>query len=124
MTELTLPEPARALWLAKRHIIHSLPPEEPGRIIRPHLAGGTTLAARLKHRKSVDIDIVLPGRNSLIDLVQADERDLANRLGGTPKAITDKRVKVSFPTGEIDVSVLQPEPSPSRHGRPESGNAL
>ncbi len=55
MENLTLPEPAASLWAAKRSIVHAIPPEMFGRIIPPHLGGGTILAARWKHRISTDI---------------------------------------------------------------------
>ena len=42
-------------------------PEMFGRSIPPHLGDGTILAARWKHRISTDIDVLLPGRNTLID---------------------------------------------------------
>ena len=52
METLTLPGPAGRLWAAKRDVIHRLPAEPFGRPIRPHLGGGTTLAARWEHRLS------------------------------------------------------------------------
>ena len=57
---LTLPEPARSLWLEKPDIIRNLPGEAGKPPGRAQLCGGTVLAARLKHRLSTD----LPGRSS------------------------------------------------------------
>ncbi len=112
MTEkLRLPEPARSLWTAKRDIVHSLPNEGTGRTVRPHLGGGTTLAARWEHRRSTDIDILVPGRNSLIDLAQDNDENIARRLGGKPEAVSGGRIKIAFDEGKIDLSTLRPSPS-------------
>ena len=111
METLTLPEPARTLWLAKREIVHDLPDEGTGRKVIPHLGGGTTLAARWKHRVSTDIDILLPGRNTLIDLAQDNDENIARRLGGSPVAVGGSRIKVGFAEGEIDLTTLRPMPS-------------
>ena len=104
MEILTLPGPAGELWAAKREVIHSLPAEVFGQPIRPHIGGGTTLAARWKHRLSTDIDILLPGRNTLIDLLQDDERNVVRRLGGEPEAVTDRRAKIAFTRGRSTVA--------------------
>ena len=111
METLTLPEPARSLWKAKRHIVHNLPDEGTGRIVIPHLGGGTTLAARWRHRRSTDIDLLLPGRNTLIDLAQDNDDNIARRLGGEPEAVSGSRIKIAFPEGKIDLSTLRPSPS-------------
>ena len=100
MEKLRLPEPARSLWNAKRDIVHSLPDEGTGRTVRPHLGGGTTLAARWGHRRSTDIDILLPGRNTLIDLAQDNDDNIARRLGGEPEAVSGGRIKIAFSEGE------------------------
>ena len=57
MKKLTLPEPARQLWLATRDILTTL--ESPSKPWIAHLGGGTVIAARLKHRQSTDIDIMI-----------------------------------------------------------------
>ena len=56
--ELRLPEPARTLWTRIRDPLKAAlaSPSEPGPKLR--LGGGTILAARWRHRKSRDIDIV------------------------------------------------------------------
>lgn len=111
MEELTLPEPGASLWRAKREIIHGIAPETPGRIVRPHLGGGTVLAARIGHRRSTDIDILLPGRDSLIDLAQENDENIIRRLGGKPEAVTDRRIKIGLAHGEIDLAIMRPIPS-------------
>ena len=110
MDNLTLPEPAAGLWAEKRSIVHAIPPETFGRSIPPHLGGGTILAARWKHRISTDIDVLLPGRNTLIDLLQDNERNIVNQLGGTPEAVAAGRVKITFQHGFLDISTFRPDP--------------
>lgn len=110
METLTLPEPACQLWAAKREIIHSVPPEMFRGVIRPHLGGGTILAARWRHRLSTDIDVLLPGRNSLIDVLQENDDNIVTRLGGTPEAVGGGRVKVAFEHGRLDLSTFRPDP--------------
>lgn len=111
METLTLPEPARTLWRAARDIIHGVPPEATGRVVRPHLGGGTVLAARLRHRLSTDIDIFLPGRYSLISLAQENETNIIRRLGGTAESVSGARIKVALPNGKVDLSIVRPVPS-------------
>ena len=110
MEILTLPEPAAGLWAAKRSIVHAIPPETFRSNIPPHLGGGTILAARWKHRISTDIDVLLPGRNTLIDLLQDNDRNIVNQLGGTPDAVAGGRVKIAFEHGFLDISTFRPDP--------------
>ena len=125
MENLTLPEPAASLWAAKRGIVHAIPPEMFGRSIPPHLGGGTILAARWKHRISTDIGVLLPGRNTLIDLLQDNDRNIVSQLGGAPDAVAGGRVKIAFEHGFLDISTFRPDP-PYGHavatvdGRPET----
>ena len=88
MENLTLPEPAASLWASKRQIVHAIPPEMFQNTIQPHIGGGTILAARWRHRLSTDIDILLPGRNTLIDLLQENDRNIVKQLGGTSEAVS------------------------------------
>ena len=110
METLTLPEPARQLWAAKREIVHDLPPELFQAAIRPQLGGGTILAARWQHRVSTDIDIVIPGRNTLVELIQDNDDNIVKRLGGTPESMAPARVKIAFAHGKLDLSILKPDP--------------
>ena len=110
MENLTLPEPAASLWASKRHIVHAIPPEMFRSTIQPHIGGGTILAARWRHRLSTDIDVLLPGRNSLIDLLQENDRNIVKQLGGTPEAVSSGRVKIAFEHGRLDLSTFRPDP--------------
>ena len=110
MEILTLPQPAAGLWAAKRSIVHAIPAEMFGRSIPPHLGGGTILAARWKHRISTDIEVLLPGRNTLVDLLQENDRNIVNQLGGAPEAVAAGRVKIAFEHGFLDISTFRPDP--------------
>ena len=72
----------------------------------PYLGGGTILAARSKHRITTDIDVRLPGRNTLIDLLQDNDRNIVNQLGGTPEAVVGGRVKIAFDRGFLHISAF------------------
>lgn len=115
MENLTLPEPAASLWASKRHIVHAIPPETFRSTIQPHIGGGTILAARWRHRLSTDIDVLLPGRNSLIDLLQEDDRNIVKQLGGHPEVVTGGRVKIAFEHGRLDLSTFRPDPPYGQH---------
>ena len=110
MEKLTLPEPAAGPWAARRSIVHAIPPEMFGRSIPSHLGGGRILAARWKHRISTDIDVHLPGRNTLLDVVQHNDRNIVNQLGGTSEAVARGRVKIAFEHGFFDISTFRREP--------------
>ena len=85
MEILTLPQSAAALWASKRRIVHAIPPEMFRSNIPPHLGGGTILAARWKHRISTDIDVLLPGRNTLIDLRRTTTATSSASWGAPPQ---------------------------------------
>lgn len=111
MTKLTLPKPATDLWAPARDIIHEIPtPEEAPHPIRPHIAGGSALAARWHHRSSTDIDIVFPGRESLTDLLENDPHSILQRLGGTPDVVDHRQIVIGFPNGAIDLAAIDPKP--------------
>lgn len=64
---MTLPEPARTLWLAARDALadglRRSEQEEPAYA----LGGGTILAARWRHRRSFDIDVIVPPETQLAE---------------------------------------------------------
>lgn len=113
MKTIILPEPARQLWIQTRDILTNLgSPEHPWRI---HLGGGTILAARLKHRQSTDIDIVVRNTKYLTTLIQKDENNLATRLGGRSLRRNDTQIKVKLEHGIIDLSAAQVRPKNGAH---------
>ena len=80
MKTLTLPGAWAQVWKRTREVLHDIgrtaDRTEP---IEPRIGGGTALAARWKHRASIDIDVLLPGRETLVDLTWDDEMNLAER---------------------------------------------
>ena len=113
---LTLPEPARALW---RRIGDTMQTELRA-VGEPRLGGGTLLAARWKHRTSVDIDLTIEKETAQIDridrLTRANE-NLYHALGRLHAervfAVNKDHVTVTFDISELDITVLRSQP---RHG--------
>ena len=102
MNELTLPEPAADLWIETRDILtHLGPPTNPWNV---HLGGGTVLAARLRHRESTDIDVIVRSVRSLGALARPGRNNLAARLGGTPIRESQGQIKVRMDHGIIDLN--------------------
>ena len=109
---MTLPEPARRLWLAygaiEEHVLAlSRGPHE----IR--LGGGSVLAARWKHRTSYDIDLTLSpeARTTRLTAENNPALDAALRaLGGTPEH-EPPNYRVKFEAGWIDIATLEPTPA-------------
>lgn len=110
---MTLPEPARRLWLLAYDAIE----EHVNALSRgPHeirLGGGTVLAARWKHRTSFDIDLTLSPEAKIARLTAENNPalDAALRaLGGTPEH-EPPNYRVKFETGWIDIATLEPRPA-------------
>lgn len=87
MDELTLPNPARELWLDTRDAVRTaLEQLQPG--IEYRIGGGTILAARWGHRQSFDVDIQVGKSTKLRDLESAAygwlHKEL-ERLGAKPE---------------------------------------
>ena len=61
---LQLPAPAGALWSRIREPLKRALTSR-GAPMELKLGGGTVLAARWRHRRSHDIDVVVPGRTNL-----------------------------------------------------------
>ena len=120
---MTLPEPARTLWNRHHEAIDRIA-RAPGGESRTMLGGGSVLAARWHHRKSTDIDIILPDRDNVADAGEGGPLDLAAATGGKHKDSTRERVIVIVENGKLDVAAIQPQLSglESRtniEGRPE-----
>ena len=86
MDDLTLPNPARKLWLETRDIVRkALEQLQPG--IEYRIGGGTILAAGWKHRGSFDVDLQVPKGTKLDELQGAAYGWLdteLKRLGAKP----------------------------------------
>ena len=114
--QLTLPEPASGLWNRIRATVHALGRRRPDERIEPRIGGGTTLAARWRHRASTDIDITLPGDSSLADLTRDDEHNLARRIGGKPEVENADEIKIKCKDGVLHLARLRPSaPAAEEH---------
>ena len=75
-----LPEPARSLWTRTRPIlVRSLGLVQTSGV-EYALAGGTILAARWSHRKSHDIDVIVPPSTKIHKLADGDTNPLAQEM--------------------------------------------
>ncbi|MDE2907381.1 MAG: hypothetical protein OXQ28_15000 [Acidobacteriota bacterium] len=108
MKKLTLPEPAARLWVETRDVLNKLGPAQAP--WRPYLGGGTIIAARIGHRESTDVDVVIRDTTSLAHLIRNDEMNLAARLDGTPIQETTTQIKVKMPNGIIDLNLAPVRP--------------
>ena len=102
MRVLTLPRPAAELWTATRDTLTNLGhgPER----WSVAMSGGTVLAARIGHRESTDIDLVVINKNALQEQGLLEESDLAGKLGGREVLKNPGQIKIEMPTGMIDLS--------------------
>ena len=84
---MTLPEPARELWLRTRRIISESLEELTGEEQGYRIGGGTILAARWQHRRSEDIDLTVDADIQLGSLTDRSNSSFERRMeeiGGKP----------------------------------------
>ena len=84
---MTLPEPARELWLRTRRIIGESLEELTGEEQGYRIGGGTILAARWQHRRSEDIDLTVDADIQLGSLTDRSNSSFERRMeetGGKP----------------------------------------
>ena len=114
MERLTLPLPARGVWLRVRSLLgpalERLGPEAgPWKI-----GGGTVLAARWSHRESVDLDVTVNAGSAMPALFAGPTNDFEAQLrqrGGSSFTVDRDRCTIRFSTGKLDLSALDPIPS-------------
>ena len=123
---LTLPEPGRSLWTKTYRTVE----DELKRIGKPRLGGGTLLASRWKHRKSVDIDLSIeptPRRQGRLDrLVIPGSRfhDKMKGLGASDaQALSQGQIVVHFGDSKLDITIVNATPPSGErratvHGHP------
>lgn len=124
--ELTLPEPAGRLWLEIHGLIERTFAQQGG----CRLGGGTLLAARWKHRISVDIDLTIEpmGRRpqEIRNLIREENpfwREI-ERLGcGEPSAPSGHRIRIPFNESTLDISVLDAHPGAGEHQATVNGKS-
>ena len=110
---LDLPEPARELWLRTRTIINEELRRIQGGNARYAIGGGTILAARWKHRKSFDVDIIVDPATPLHradDPRQSDFNRRMKEIGGNPAYSPElDKYKIAFDGGgDIDIWARRP----------------
>ena len=111
MKILTLPGVWARVWKRTRELLHDIGGTAEGtQPINPHIGGGTALGARWNRPASIDIDVLPPGRETLVDLTRDDEANLARRLGGRMAWAGPSHITLAVEEGEIDVSVLRRQP--------------
>ena len=105
---VTLPEPGRSLWTKTYKTVEN----ELKRIGQPRLGGGTVLAGRWGHRKSVDIDLSIEPRlkrkDRLDRLVAPGSRfhSRMKNLGATDaQALSQGQIIVHFGDSKLDVTI-------------------
>ena len=106
---MKLPEPAGALWKAYGTTILRLAAAEdpPTRVM---IQGGTILAARLGHRRSSDIDILVPDVETLDRWMPGGDLDAVAATGGTLRGRRRDRIRVAIEdSGTIDISSTPPK---------------
>ena len=116
MTEhLKLPDNAKALWEATREITRGGIAALTAREAEYAIGGGTVLAARWKHRRSRDIDIVVaeetnPG--SVLSRPESAFRTEMERLGATvSRKARGKLVSAEWPGQKVDIWATTPMPA-------------
>lgn len=104
---MMLREPARSIWQKHRHAVERLRGEAGG-AGRLMLGGGSILGARWEHRRSTDIDVLLPDREALNDAHPDGPNDLAAATGGEASEMWKDRVKVAVEDGMLDITAAAP----------------
>ncbi len=116
--ELALPQPAAALWLKTHGIIEATFSEAGG----CRLGGGTLLAARWKHRLSLDIDLTIEPKGKRPQQIEhlirkgTAFRAGLERLGcGEPTAPSEHQIRVPIDNSVLDICVLDAQPGIGEH---------
>ena len=105
---LTLNTAGGRLWRTIREPIARALARLDGGPYECRLGGGTTLAARWRHRDSFDVDLTVPGRTNLGNLRHEFERTMA-ALGGEARYLVG-RWTIVFEGGQVDLAALDPCP--------------
>ena len=111
MERLTLPLPARGIWLRVTSLLQAVldrlgPEAGPWKI-----GGGTVLAARWSHRKSADLDLTVNAGAAIPALSAGPDNDFEAeivRRGGYAITFDRDRCTVRFSTGKLDPVCARP----------------
>ena len=109
--ELTLSTTGGHLWDRVHEAIVNALANLHGGPYRFQLGGGTTLAARWKHRDSFDLDLAVDRDAPLLDLAEPGSpfRQAMADLGGTA-TYHERQWIIEFDAGEVDLVQLSPVP--------------
>ena len=109
VTSLELPEPAGRTWTdhigAVKELLHQANPDA-----RLLVGGGTVLAARWKHRQSMDIDLVLPELEHLNEWMEGRRLDIEARTGGRFEKADPTHLTIAIGHGKLDIACFDPRP--------------
>lgn len=105
---MKLHEPAANLWKKHHEAVRRIS-NAPGGESRLLIGGGSVLAAEWGHRKSMDIDVLLPEREGMQDAGQGGPVDLAAATGGKLVKDLPNQISVEVDEGEIDVAAIPPD---------------
>ena len=112
MEHLLLPAPANALFRGVYGVLDELiRPASPAGTVGC-LGGGTTLAARWRHRRSTDIDIAVPVGTGLGRYDPARDGRLVERMAGLGASHVSVRFRsftFTFPNGKLDLVEMDPK---------------
>ena len=112
MEQLLLPAPANALFRSVYEVLDELiRPASPAGTVGC-LGGGTTLAARWRHRRSTDIDIAVPVGTGLGRYDPARDGRLVERMAGLGASHVSVRFRsftFTFPNGKLDLVEMDPK---------------
>ena len=112
MEDLTLPEPARTLLGRTRAILDAyVTPRTPDRR-GWQIGGGTILAARWRHRDSVDIDLLVPPRTETRFLHREAASELHRQLeaAGAREITFGRFSRILFEESRIEMLAAEPQP--------------
>lgn len=113
MDRLTLPLPARGIWLRVRSLLEPAR-ERLGPEAGPwKIGGGTVLAARWNHRESTDLDLTVNAGTAIPALFAGPDGDFEaefRRRGGYSITFDRHRCTIGFSTGKLDLCALDPTP--------------
>ena len=109
VTSLELPEPAGRTWTdhigTVKELLHQANPDA-----RLLVGGGTVLAARWKHRQSMDIDLVLPELEHLNEWMEGRRLDIEARTGGRFEKADPTHLTIAIGHGKLDIACFDPRP--------------
>ncbi len=113
MDRLTLPLPARGIWLRVRSLLERARERLGPEAGSWKIGGGTVLAARWNHRESTDLDLTVNAATAIPALFAGSDDDFEAEIrqrGGYSITFDRDRCTIRFSTGKLDLCALDPTP--------------